>query len=77
MAGLSFENRSQPGELPHQSAGHVNCFTEICSLPRYKRGSRWRQAMAGPARIPQWLKTDLVIIVLSIAIIGLTAWIAP
>ena len=29
------------------------------------------------ARIPQWLKNDLLIIVLSMAIIGLTAWIAP
>ena len=33
--------------------------------------------MTEPARVPQWLKTDLLIIVVSIAIIGLTAWIAP
>jgi hypothetical protein len=30
-----------------------------------------------PARIPQWLKNDLLIIAVSVAIMGSLAWIAP
>jgi hypothetical protein len=30
-----------------------------------------------PARVPEWLRIDLLIIVVSIAIIALPAWIAP
>jgi hypothetical protein len=30
-----------------------------------------------PQRIPDWLQTDLLIIVISVVIIGLVAWVAP
>jgi hypothetical protein len=30
-----------------------------------------------PQRIPDWLQTDLLIIVVSVAVIVLVAWVAP
>ena len=75
MAGLSFENRSQPGELSDQSPEHVNEFTEICSLPGYK-ACVIAEVLAMTER-PYWLQTDLVIIVLGLALIGAVIRIAP
>ena len=78
MAGLSFENRSQPGELAHQSPAHVNEFTARRRFRR-KNTRRGGHAMTQQSakRIPQWLTIDLAIIIVTMALIGVVLWIAP
>jgi hypothetical protein len=57
------------GKIPK----YVNSFTITCALPAQNTGrGRW-QAMTQQAakRIPQWLRIDLLVIVVSLAIIGI------
>ena len=51
----------------------VNSFITTCALPAQNTGSRRAQAMTQQPvkRIPQWLRIDLLVIVVSLAIIGI------
>ena len=50
---------------------------QISPSPSQNRGQEG-QAMTEPAkRIPDWLTTDVLVIVVGLALIGVTIWIAP
>ena len=52
---------------------YVNSFTITCALPAQNTGrGRWQAMTQQPAKlIPQWLRIDLQVIVVSLAIIGI------
>jgi hypothetical protein len=56
----------------------VSWFIPTCPLPAHKIRVAEAQAMTQPAkRMPQWLSTDLLVIVVSLAIISIWIWIGP
>jgi hypothetical protein len=67
----STESRTVTCELAH--------ISPRSSGPKYgfKEAKAMTQFTQHPARIPQWLKNDLLIIAVSVAIMGSLAWIAP
>ncbi|KRQ88424.1 hypothetical protein CQ10_38080 [Bradyrhizobium valentinum] len=78
---LAVATADQPRALRNQKIAPSWCVKYILSHPRSDRYITWPRrahAMTQPAkRIPRWLTIDLLVIVISLAIIGIGIGIAP